>query len=74
MIPPGPQDESRHIVAARCPNGHLTHFDRRILCTDKSVVYRQGREDAPPAGTDMYVRCGTCGEAMIITVDCAEYR
>ncbi len=65
-------DESRHIIGARCKNGHVTYFDKRRICNDKVNVIRITR-----AGVELDQRdltCGTCGAEISVRLDCRGYR
>jgi hypothetical protein len=74
-----PQDTAPtagQIFAWRCRQGHVTYFDRRVVCrpdgsVTRSVVDRDGKKlDA------LLLRCGTagCAESGVIEVDCEGYR
>jgi len=61
-----PAEDSRFIQGYRCPNGHVTYFDRRRLCSDEVEGQRIVR-----AGLHVDTRevtCGTCGIAMSVHV------
>lgn len=66
--PARPQD-ARHLFSVRCKNGHVTTFDRRVVCSQKSEVAR-----AVMRGLDeLILTCATCGEKMAVNVDCEGY-
>jgi hypothetical protein len=69
----GGVDESRHMFAVRCPKGHVTYFDRRVICKDemqfvRSMVRAGVQVDA------MHMQCGECSDGMIVSVDCGAYK
>jgi hypothetical protein len=66
-------DESRHTVGVRCPKGHVTYFDKRILCTDRTTIKRGTVRRAELDLAEMYLRCETCGEDMVVRIDCEPY-
>jgi len=62
--PTRPQD-LRHLFAVRCKNGHITTFDRRVVCSQRTEIMR---------GLDeLILTCATCGEKMAVEVDCEGY-
>jgi hypothetical protein len=32
--------EARHMVGVRCPNGHVTYFDKRVICAADGTISR----------------------------------
>ena len=61
-----PQDV-RHLFAVRCKNGHITTFDKRVVCSQRTEVMR---------GLDeLILTCPVpdCGVEMAVNVDCEGY-
>ena len=67
-------DESRHIFPVRCQKGHISYFDRRILCTNKTTVKRSSVRRGGADLTEMALHCEKCGEDLIVRVDCEGYQ
>jgi hypothetical protein len=71
-----PEGQSRHMFGARCPNGHVTYFDKRKVCPNNGIlkrsVVRRGGTDLD----EIYLKCGTpgCGAEMVVSVDCEGYK
>jgi hypothetical protein len=62
--------EARHVFAARCPKGHVTYFDRRVVCPESGeFVRRRGGEC-----DEILLTCGECGERFYVEVDCEGYK
>lgn len=72
--PPSPPTDSRHTFGARCRNGHITYFDKRQVCPASSHVMRDLMERAGKKLDALYLKCGECGEEMIVHVDCEGYK
>ncbi|MSP14407.1 MAG: toll/interleukin-1 receptor domain-containing protein [Chloroflexi bacterium] len=75
--PPRPAvspDESRHIIGARCRNGHVSYFDKRQICPPSSTfprtILRRGGVDLDK----MSLECQECGEELVVRVDCEGYK
>lgn len=58
---------------ARCPNGHVSYYDKREVCPHSGTGYRLvesgGREL-----DKIFVRCKTCRERFEVQVDCEGYK
>lgn len=68
-------DDRPYMIGVRCKNGHVSYYDRRRVCSDKSEFMR---ERVRVGGRDVerfYVPCRTpgCGEKSTIEIDCGEY-
>lgn len=60
-----PQQDARHCFAVRCQKGHITTFDRREVCSQRTEIMR---------GLDeLVLTCATCGIQMVVEVDCEGY-
>jgi len=63
--PTHPRD-ARHLFRVRCTNGHITTFDKREVCSQRTKIMR---------GLDeLILTCATCGIEMAVDVDCEGYR
>jgi len=71
---PQRDDESRHIFPVRCPNGHVSDFDKRRVCRNDGTVKRLTVRRAGKELDEIYLKCAACGEQMIVPVDCEDYR
>lgn len=66
-FPPAPTRprNARHLFGVRCKNGHITPFDRREVCSQRTEIMR---------GLDeVILTCATCGVEMAVDVDCEGY-
>jgi hypothetical protein len=66
--------DSRHMIAARCPKGHISYFDKRRICPDQGTIKRVIATRGDTKLDDIYLKCAECGEEMIVPVDCEGYR
>ncbi len=58
------------IFGARCKNGHVTYFNKRRACSDRSGVVR---DRAGKQLNELHLKCGTCGDVMAVLIDCEGY-
>ena len=66
-LPNSPED-ARHIFGIRCSSGHVTYYDRRLVCSDETLVRLDERE------LPLELPCGICAEVVAVKVDCRGYR
>jgi TIR domain len=66
--------DSRHIFGVRCKNGHVTYFDKRRVCSAYKEVPRDIRHSAGLELDELHLKCETCGEDIVASVDCRDYR
>ena len=66
--------DSRHIFGVRCKNGHVTYFDKRRVCSAYTEVPRDIRNSAGLELDELHLKCETCGEGIVASVDCRDYR
>lgn len=67
VSPPAPMrpQDARHLFDVRCKNGHVTRFDKRKVCSERTEIMR---------GLDeLVLTCLTCGVEMTVDVDCEGY-
>ena len=73
-------DDRQHMIGLTCPNGHITYFDRRRLCTEKShpvTLDEATVTRVPRPGIDLdevTVTCGKCDATFKVPMDCGAYR
>ncbi len=68
-----PQD-ARHIFGVRCKNGHVSYFDKRLVCTAYRNVPRDLVQRAGKALDELHLKCDTCKVEVIARVDCGDYK
>ncbi|GHO72057.1 hypothetical protein KSC_109490 [Ktedonobacter sp. SOSP1-52] len=72
---PSQQTQNRHSTfGVRCRNGHVSCFDKRIVC---KVTYPVPRGQIQRSGKELdelILTCTTCGEAVVAHVDCEGYK
>jgi hypothetical protein len=57
-----------------CSKNHITYFDKRVVCSLKSVVKRDAKRFVGSSFDELYLECGTCGEDLKVYVDCEGYK
>jgi predicted enzyme related to lactoylglutathione lyase len=65
---------SRHVFGIRCPNGHVTYFDKRRVCPDCGTLVRRVVRRGGLALDELALECEECGCEMVVTVDCEGYK
>ena len=65
-----------YIFAARCPEGHVSHFDKREYCPRNSQVVRRTvyRDGAQVEEIELRCKQAGCGKDFYVTVDCEGYK
>ncbi len=64
--------DSRHIFGVRCKNGHVSYFDKNVVCK----AYKQIARRVDRAGKELdelHLTCDTCREDIVAYVDCGGY-
>jgi hypothetical protein len=63
--------EAAHVFGVRCKNGHVSYFDKRDVCRSniRKRVVRNGK-----TLDELRLRCESCGEWIVVEVDCEGYR
>jgi hypothetical protein len=67
-----PQD-AQYIFGVRCKNGHVSSFDKRVVCAAYKPVPRLLDPVGKPLD-ELHLTCDTCGEEIVAHVDCEGYR
>jgi TIR domain len=66
-----PQD-AQYIFGVRCKNGHVSYFDKRVVCSANKSFPRL--VDPAAKGLDeLHMTCDTCGVEIVARVDCEGY-
>ena len=73
-LPPVRPADSRHTFGARCRKGHITYFDKRLVCPANSHLMRDLMERAGKKLDALYLKCEQCGEVMVVHADCEGYK
>jgi len=68
------QDESRHIVGVKCPNGHITYFDKRRICPESGTFVRRVIRRGGVELDEIYLTCEHCDAEVVVRVDCEGYK
>ncbi len=72
--PASTRPDARHCFAVRCKNGHVTTFDRREVCSQRTEVLRALQRKEIMRGLDeLVLTCPQCGVKMAVEVDCEGY-
>jgi hypothetical protein len=71
---PEPSAASRHSITMRCHNGHITSFDKRIICRADAGMIRSVRQSAGIMLDELILACPQCGVGTKVHVDCRGYR
>lgn len=70
-------DDASSIFSVRCTNGHVSYFDKHVVCKASVQIPRiQGIQEkqADKELDELLLQCSTCGVEVIAHVDCGEYR
>ena len=67
--------ESRHTFGVRCPKGHVSWYDKRVVCPADGKIARNVVRKADQDLTELILPCRTagCGETVVVRVDCEGY-
>jgi len=74
VTPSPPQGQSRHIFGVRCRNGHVSYFDKRLVCTAYKEVPREIRQSAGIELDELHLKCDQCGVEVVAREDCRGYK
>ncbi len=68
-------DDRQHMLGVRCPNGHVTYFDKRRICTEETIFVRNpARDEAGRELDELALPCSQCDAVIKVWVDCRGYR
>jgi hypothetical protein len=68
-------DDRQHMLGVRCPNGHVTYFDKRRICTEQTGFVRSlVRDEAGRELDELALPCGQCDAVVKVRLDCGGYR
>lgn len=66
--------DSRHMFGVRCKNGHISYFDKRLVCKlPKSHVHRVVQRTQTELD-ELDLECKTCHIPVSVRIDCEGYR
>lgn len=65
---PSSPSERQHMLKVACPNGHLFHLDKRVVCSQAKLIYR-----SISGLHTIRETCSQCGEEFEIDVSCEGY-
>jgi TIR domain len=61
-------DNTDAMIGVRCKKcSHVTYFNKHRICKESRPVMRGGKDK-------LKLKCGTCGETMMVQVDCEGYK
>ena len=72
--PSPPQGQSRHIFGVRCRNGHVSYFDKRLVCSAYKEVPRESRQSAGIELDELHLKCDRCRVEVVAREDCRGYK
>jgi TIR domain len=67
-------NDSRHMFAVRCKNGHVSYFDKRIVCGAHKEKIRSLTSSSGKELDELRLTCSTCSEEIFARVDCESYK
>ncbi|MBS1252942.1 MAG: hypothetical protein MAG451_01985 [Anaerolineales bacterium] len=69
-------DDAGHIFGMRCPDGHVTYFDKRKVCPDSGTLVRKIVKQAGKELDELILECGEagCAHEIVVRVDCEGYK
>ncbi|MGD9101145.1 MAG: toll/interleukin-1 receptor domain-containing protein [Anaerolineae bacterium] len=73
-LPPSSGEASRHVFGVRCPNGHVTYFDKRHVCPASDTVVRDVVRRAEVELDEIHLKCAQCDAEMVAPVNCEGYK
>jgi hypothetical protein len=68
--------ESRHMIGLRCPNHHISYYDKREICPASAQFKRNLVRRAGQAVDELSLPCRHpgCNQVVVVTVDCEGYK
>lgn len=77
LAPPTPStfrpQDAQYIFGVRCKNGHVSYFDKRVVCTAHTSFPRVYRASAGKELDELYLTCQICGVEVVAYEDCGGY-
>jgi len=71
--PPSPED-ALHLFDVRCGKGHVSRFNKRIVCNDYREAYRAVKTTGSKKLDELHLKCQQCGMDIVAYVDCGGYK
>jgi TIR domain len=68
-----PDDEKRHQFRVRCKNGHISTFDKRVACAQRTKVAREIPRGMRVTLDELVLPCHVCQVEMAVDIDCEGY-
>jgi hypothetical protein len=72
--PSTPPDGTGSIFGVRCKNGHVSYFDKHVVCKVSIQMPRILNAQTGKELDELILTCSTCGVEMVAHVDCGGYR
>ena len=72
--PSTPSGDTSSIFGVRCKNGHVSYFDKHVVCKASIQIPRIVDKQTGKELDELLLPCSTCGEEMVAHVDCGGYR
>lgn len=66
--------DSRHVFRVRCKNGHVSSYDKRVVCNAYRDVRRELRARGGKEVDELHLTCAECGCCVVVRVDCEGYK
>jgi hypothetical protein len=66
-------DEARHTFRVRCKNGHISTFDKRVACAQRTKVARETPRGMRVILDELVLPCPICQVEMAVDIDCEGY-
>ncbi|HEY7414323.1 MAG TPA: toll/interleukin-1 receptor domain-containing protein [Ktedonobacteraceae bacterium] len=67
-------DDAGSLFGVRCKNGHVSYFDKHVVCKASIRLPRILEKQVSKALDELFLTCSTCGIEVIAHVDCGGYR
>ncbi len=73
---PPPTKSPDYVFGARCPNGHVSYYDKREYCPKQGYLTRRTVTRDGKDLDEVLLKCKTkdCGEEFFVAVDCDGYK
>ena len=62
------------IFGVACARHHITYFDKREVCPESGTIVRRIVQKEDKELDRLWLKCGTCGEEVVVEVDCEGYK
>jgi TIR domain len=72
--PPASDKDAPHLFDVRCVKGHISRFNKRIVCTAYREPYRTVKSAGSKELDELHLKCQQCGMDIVAYVDCGDYK